>query len=70
MPVICVNPSNSSDKEIVDGLSKQNEDLRLFLSDKLEEIGVSLKSAEMDPKAYKSFLKERTKKKKKDSKKI
>ena len=35
------------------------------LSDKLEEIGVSLKSAEMDPKAYKSFLKERTKKKKK-----
>ena len=38
------------------------------LSDKLEEIGVSLKSAEMDPKAYKSFLKERTKKKKKDIK--
>ncbi|MDC3103777.1 hypothetical protein OA408_03340 [Acidimicrobiaceae bacterium] len=37
MPVICVNPSNSSDKEIVDGLSKQNEDLRLFLSDKLED---------------------------------
>ena len=35
------------------------------LSDKLEEIGVSLKSAEMDPKAYKSFLKERAKKKRK-----
>ena len=38
------------------------------LSDKLEEIGVSLKSAEMDPKAYKSFLKERSKEKKKSIK--
>ena len=38
------------------------------LSDKLEEIGVTLKSAEMDPKAYKSFLKERNKKKKKEIK--
>ena len=39
------------------------------LSDKLEEIGVSLKRAEMDPKSYKSFLKERNKKKKKEFKK-
>ena len=39
------------------------------LSDKLEEIGVSLKRAEMDPKSYKSFLKERNKKKKKEIKK-
>ena len=38
------------------------------LSQKLEEIGVSLKSAEMDPKAYKAFLKERAKKRKKEVK--
>ena len=38
------------------------------LSQQLEEIGVSLKSAEMDPKSYKKFLKERQKTKKKESK--
>ena len=37
MPVICVNPSNSSEKEIVEKLSLQNGDLRVFLSDQLEE---------------------------------
>ena len=36
MPVICVNPSNSSEKEIVEKLSLQNVDLRVFLSDQLE----------------------------------
>ena len=38
------------------------------LSQQLEEIGISLKSAEMDPKAYKKFLKERRKAKKKEFK--
>lgn len=37
MPVICVNPTNSSDKEIVEKLSLQNADLRVFLSDQLED---------------------------------
>ena len=37
MPVICVNPSNSSEKEIVEKLSLQNVDLRVFLSDQLED---------------------------------
>ena len=37
MPVICVNPSNSSEKEIVEKLSLQNGDLRVFLSDQLED---------------------------------
>ena len=53
MPVICVNPSNSSDKEIVDGLSKQNEDLRLFLSDELED---SFKSSLPGKKAIGDIL--------------
>ena len=39
------------------------------LSEKLEEIGVSLKSAEMDQKSYKAFLKERAKEKKLEHKK-
>ena len=51
MPVICVNPSNSSDKEIVDGLSKQNEDLRLFLSDELEDSD-DLDGSELDFEEY------------------
>ena len=37
MPVICVNPTNSSDKEIVEKLSLQNADLSVFLSDQLED---------------------------------
>ena len=39
------------------------------LSEKLEEIGVSLKGAAMGAKDYKSFLKERSKQKKKELKK-
>ena len=37
MPVICVNPTNSSEKEIVEQLSLQNADLRVFLSDQMED---------------------------------
>ncbi len=37
MPVICVNPSNTNEKEIVDKLSLQNADLRVFLSDQQDE---------------------------------
>ena len=37
MPVICVNPSNTNEKEIVDRLSHQNADLRVFLSDQQDE---------------------------------
>tara|TARA_B100001113_G_scaffold47259_2_gene33880 strand:- start:44 stop:475 length:432 start_codon:yes stop_codon:yes gene_type:complete len=37
MPVICVNPSNTNEKEIVDRLSLQNADLRVFLSDQQDE---------------------------------
>ena len=53
MPVICVNPSNSSEKEIVEKLSLQNGDLRVFLSDQLEETfnksipGKKIKSVEV-----------------------
>ena len=39
------------------------------LSERIEEIGVSLRSATMSPKDYKSFLKERSKQKKKELKK-
>ena len=38
------------------------------LSQQLEEIGISLKKAEMDPKSYKKFIKEKRKEKKKESK--
>ena len=37
MPVICVNPSNTNEKEIVDRLSLQNADLMVFLSDQQDE---------------------------------
>ena len=53
MPVICVNPTNSSDKEIVNGLNEQNADLRLFLSDKLED---SFKSSLPGKKAIGDIL--------------
>ena len=53
MPVICVNPTNSLDKEIVLGLSKQNQDLRLFLSDELED---SFKSSLPGKKAIGDIL--------------
>ena len=63
IPIIMISSSTKHRKETDKGrIIVKN------LSDKLEEIGVTLKSAEMDPKAYKSFLKERNKKKKKEIK--
>ena len=37
MPVICVNPTNEIEAEIINKLSLQNQDLRLFVSNKNEE---------------------------------
>ena len=63
IPILMISSSTKHRKETDKGrIIVKN------LSDKLEEIGVTLKSAEMDPKAYKSFLKERSKKKKKEIK--
>jgi len=63
IPILMISSSTKHRKETDKGrIIVKN------LSDKLEEIGVTLKSAEMDPKAYKSFLKERNKKKKKEVK--
>ncbi|SVB26525.1 uncharacterized protein METZ01_LOCUS179379, partial [marine metagenome] len=63
IPILLITSSTKNRKETDKGrIIVKN------LSDKLEEIGVTLKSAEMDPKAYKSFLKERNKKKKKEIK--
>ena len=63
IPILMISSSTKHKKETDKGrIIVKN------LSDKLEEIGVTLKSAEMDPKAYKSFLKERNKKKKKENK--
>ena len=63
IPILMISSSTKHKKETDKGrIIVKN------LSDKLEEIGVTLKSAEMDPKAYKSFLKERNKKKKKELK--
>ena len=63
IPILMISSSTRHKKETDKGrIIVKN------LSDKLEEIGVTLKSAEMDPKAYKSFLKERNKKKKKELK--
>ncbi len=63
IPILMISSSTKHKKETDKGrIIVKN------LSDKLEEIGVTLKSAEMDPKAYKSFLKERNKKKKKEIK--
>ena len=63
IPILMITSSTKNRKETDKGrIIVKN------LSDKLEEIGVTLKSAEMDPKAYKSFLKERNKKKKKEIK--
>ena len=63
IPILMISSSTKHRKETDKGrIIVKN------LSDKLEEIGVTLKSAEMDPKAYKSFLKERKKKKKKEIK--
>ena len=63
IPILLITSSTKNRKETDKGrIIVRN------LSNKLEEIGVTLKSAEMDPKAYKSFLKERKKKKKKEVK--
>ncbi len=63
IPILLITSSTKNRKETDKGrIIVKN------LSNKLEEIGVTLKSAEMDPKAYKSFLKERKKKKKKEVK--
>ena len=63
IPILMISSSTKHRKETDKGrIIVKN------LSDKLEEIGGTLKSAEMDPKAYKSFLKERNKKKKKEIK--
>ena len=63
IPILMISSSTKHRKETDKGrIIVKN------LSDKLEEIGVTLKSAEMDPKTYKSFLKERNKKKKKEIK--
>ena len=37
MPVICINPTNEIEAEIINKLSLQNHDLRLFVSNKNEE---------------------------------
>ena len=37
MPVICINPTNEIEAEIINKLSLQNQDLRLFVSNKNEE---------------------------------
>ena len=63
IPILLITSSTKNRKETDKGrIIVKN------LSNKLEEIGVTLKSAEMDPIAYKNFLKERKKKKKKEVK--
>ena len=37
MPVICINPINENEAEIIKKLSLQNQDLRLFISNKVDE---------------------------------
>tara|TARA_B100000427_G_scaffold82482_1_gene67369 strand:+ start:121 stop:549 length:429 start_codon:yes stop_codon:yes gene_type:complete len=37
MPVICINPTNETEAQIVNKLSLQNQDLRLFVSNKIDE---------------------------------
>ncbi len=37
MPVICINPINENEAEIIEKLSSQNQDLRLFISNKVDE---------------------------------
>ena len=63
IPILIISSSSKHKKD-----GDKGKILIKNLSDKLEKIGVSLKSAEMDPKAYKSFLKEKNKKRKKESK--
>ena len=63
IPILIISSSSKHKKD-----ADKGKILVKNLSDKLEKIGVSLKSAEMDPKAYKNFLKEKNKKRKKESK--
>ena len=63
IPILIISSSSRQKKEADKGRIVVKN-----LSERLEEIGVSLKSAEMDPKSYKNFLKKRSKKKKKDIK--
>ena len=63
IPIIVILSSNKNKKS-----RDKGKIIVKNLSQQLEEIGISLKSAEMDPKAYKKFLKERQKAKKKESK--
>ena len=37
MPVICINPTNEVEAEIINKLSLQNQDLRVFVSNKQDE---------------------------------
>ena len=37
MPVICINPTTETEAQIVNKLSLQNQDLRLFVSNKIDE---------------------------------
>lgn len=37
MPVICINPTSETESQIVNKLSLQNQDLRLFISNKINE---------------------------------
>jgi len=37
MPVICINPTTETEAQIVNKLSLQNQDLRLFISNKIDE---------------------------------
>ena len=37
MPVICINPTSETESQIVNKLSLQNQDLRLFVSNKIDE---------------------------------
>ncbi len=37
MPVICINPTNETEAQIINKLGLQNQDLRLFVSNKIDE---------------------------------
>ena len=37
MPVICINPTSETESQIVNKLSLQNQDLRLFVSNKIDQ---------------------------------
>jgi len=37
MPVICINPTNETEAQIINKLGLQNQDLRLFVSNKIDD---------------------------------